>query len=107
MRLYAYAGSTPSFLGRSSFVSHIGVHQGLDHEQIHDQPLRAFSEDRTLTPAQYATLRRSIGPQRKVDLGIHWRTIQGIEKGEYGNPIPRKYELGLLGLLAELQGERQ
>ncbi len=56
-----------------------------------------------MTPTESALLRKSHGSQRAMGprLGIHWRTIQDVEKGRFGDPIPRKYELGLLGLIAE------
>ncbi len=52
-----------------------------------------------MSPHEYALLRKSHGSQRAMGprLGIHWRTIQKIEGGEFGNPVPLKYELGLRG----------
>lgn len=55
-----------------------------------------------VSPAEYATLRKSHGSQRAMgpELGIHWRTIQKIEKGEFGDPVPTKYALALIGYAA-------
>lgn len=56
-----------------------------------------------MTPIEYATLRKSHGSQRAMGprLGIHWRTIQCVEAGEFGDPIPKKYELAIRGFVAE------
>lgn len=56
-----------------------------------------------MTPTEYATLRKTQGSQRGMapKLGVHWRTLQRLEKGDWGNPIPVKYELALRGWIAE------
>lgn len=55
-----------------------------------------------MSPAEYAALRKPHGSQRAMGprLGIHWRTIQKIEKGDFGDPVPLKYELALKGYAA-------
>lgn len=59
-----------------------------------------------MTPADYRDARKAtLGlSQRKVAplLGIHWRTIQQIEKGDYGDPVPLKYQRGMRDLLREM-----
>lgn len=35
-------------------------------------------------------------------LGVSWRTIQEIEKGAMGDPVPLKYELMLKGYIAQI-----
>lgn len=53
-----------------------------------------------MTPQQFAYARDNIGSQRAVAklLGIGFRTLQRIESGEYGDPIPVKYENMIRGL---------
>ena len=55
-----------------------------------------------MSPADFAALRKSHGSQRAMGprLGISWRTIQQIEKGGYGDPVPLKYELLLKGWIS-------
>lgn len=55
-----------------------------------------------MTPSDFATLRKTHGSQRVMGprLGVHWRTIQKIESGEFGDPVPVKYELMLRGWIA-------
>jgi hypothetical protein len=55
-------------------------------------------------PRDYAALRKLHGSQRAMEarLGISWRTIQEIEAGNFGDPVPLKYELALRGYVASL-----
>jgi DNA-binding XRE family transcriptional regulator len=61
-----------------------------------------------MSPSQYAHNRKQVCnlSQRKAAplLGIHWRTVQKIEKGEFGNPVPVKYERALRDLMRECAG---
>jgi len=56
-----------------------------------------------LTPLAFTTLRKAFGSQRSVSarLGIGYRTIQRVEMGQRGDPIPNKYERLILSLLDE------
>lgn len=60
-----------------------------------------------MSPADYQHNRKEVCglSQRKAAplLGIHWRTIQEIEKGDYGNPVPLKYQRGMRDLMRELK----
>ncbi len=53
-----------------------------------------------MTPTEFKTLRSTQGAQRPTAkrLGIGFRTLQRLEAGTYGNPIPVKYELAMLAL---------
>lgn len=57
-----------------------------------------------MTPSEYALLRKFHGSQRAMGprLGIDWRTVQRIEAGEMGDPVPLKYELALLGYASKV-----
>lgn len=46
-----------------------------------------------MTPFRFRRIRRSIGTQRPVAaaMGVNVRTLQRIETGAMGNPIPEKY----------------
>lgn len=56
-----------------------------------------------MTPTAFATLRKSHGSQRAVALrlGIGFRSLQRIEKGVYGDPIPIKFANMLNGISTE------
>ena len=56
-----------------------------------------------MTPLTFHSHRRAHGSQRKVaaQLGIGFRTLQRIEGGKLGDPIPNKYERLILSLLDE------
>ncbi len=53
-----------------------------------------------MTPNEFTALRQSHGSQRKVavSLGIGFRTLQRVEDGTMGNPIPAKYAHMIRGL---------
>lgn len=53
-----------------------------------------------MTPTEYKTLRKALGSQRASSkrLGIGFRSLQRVEAGEYGDPIPVKFENMLNGL---------
>ena len=53
-----------------------------------------------MTPSAFRTLRTSHGSQRAIakELGIGFRTIQRLEDGTYGDPIPAKYANMIVGL---------
>lgn len=53
-----------------------------------------------MTPNEFTALRQSHGSQRKVAarLGIGFRTLQRVEDGTMGDPIPEKYAMMLRGL---------
>jgi len=55
-----------------------------------------------VTPATFTTLRQAIGPQRHAAriLGIGFRTLQRLEAGELGDPLPLKYANLIRGALA-------
>lgn len=55
-----------------------------------------------MAPTEFATLRQSHGSQRTVAarLGIGFRTLQRVEDGTMGDPIPAKYEHMIRGLSA-------
>jgi transcriptional regulator with XRE-family HTH domain len=55
-----------------------------------------------MTPSEFTAARKAHGSQRTVAtrLGIGFRTLQRIEDGTMGDPIPAKYELMLKGLSA-------
>lgn len=53
-----------------------------------------------MTPAEYTAVRQRHGSQRTVAvlLGIGFRTLQRVEDGTMGDPIPVKYERMIVGL---------
>lgn len=53
-----------------------------------------------MTPFVFHSFRRPYGSQRTVakKLGIGFRTLQRIESGQYGDPIPEKYRRLILSL---------
>jgi len=55
-----------------------------------------------MTPAEFAEQRKRHGSQRAVAkmLGIGFRTLQRLEDGTTGDPIPAKYALMIGGLAA-------
>lgn len=53
-----------------------------------------------MTPAEFTEQRKRHGSQRAVAkmLGIGFRTLQRLEDGTTGDPVPAKYALMLKGL---------
>ena len=53
-----------------------------------------------MTPSTFRTLRTNHGSQRAVakHLGIGFRTLQRLEDGTYGDPLPEKYAFMILGM---------
>lgn len=53
-----------------------------------------------MTPSEYKSHRLALGSQRASAkrLGIGFRTLQRIEDGTNGDPIPLKFENMILGL---------
>jgi transcriptional regulator with XRE-family HTH domain len=53
-----------------------------------------------MTPQEFSYARFACGSQRAVAklLGIGFRTLQRVESGEMGDPIPLKYERMVQGL---------
>ena len=60
-----------------------------------------------MTPATFAAIRRDHGSQRAVAkrLGIGFRTLQRIEAGTMGNPIPDKYAHMIRGITTQSSDE--
>lgn len=57
-----------------------------------------------MTPDQAVRVRKLAGlaqPNAAVQLGIGLRTLQRIEAGTYGDPIPEKYRRLILTLRSE------
>lgn len=53
-----------------------------------------------MTPRDFTLARQPLGSQRAVAklLGIGFRTLQRVESGEYGDPVPVKYQRMIAGL---------
>jgi len=60
-----------------------------------------------MTPTKFSDQRKRHGSQRLVakKLGIGFRTLQRIEDGTMGDPIPAKYEHMIVGLDAFGRGK--
>lgn len=60
-----------------------------------------------MTPAEFTEQRKAHGSQRAVAalLGIGFRTLQRIEDGTMGDPIPAKYAMMIAGLSASKAGK--
>lgn len=53
-----------------------------------------------MTPATFRYHRERHGSQRAVakELGIAFGTLQRVESGQYGDPVPLKYQRMIAGL---------